>query len=83
MFSESEVTTDSFTADYAFFLTQMVFHQYQQYLGMNLTGENLEHFQNAVSYQKQAIDELIDSGDPDEYIYFIDKAYDEYKEIDL
>ncbi|MCK5258222.1 MAG: transglutaminase domain-containing protein, partial [Thermoplasmatales archaeon] len=33
MFSENEVTTDSFTADYTFLLTQLVFHQYEQCLG--------------------------------------------------
>ena len=83
MFSESEVTTDCFTADYAFLLTQMVFHQYEQYLGMNLSGENQEHFQKAVDYQKQAIDKLIETEDPNEYIFYMDLAFDEYKEIEL
>jgi len=83
MFNESEITTDSFTADYAFFRTQSVFHQYEKYLGMNLTGENLEHLQDAISYQKQATSELQENDDINEYIYFIDKAYDEYKEIDI
>jgi len=83
MFSESEVTTDSFTADYAFLLTQIVFHQYEQYLGMNLTGENLLHFQKAVCYQKQAMEELIETTDPNEYIFYMDLAFDEYKEIDI
>lgn len=83
MFSESEVTTDSFTADYAFLLTQMVFHQYEQYLGLNLTGENLLHFQNATSYQKQAMNKLIETEDPNEYIFYMDIAFDEYKEIDI
>jgi len=83
MFSEIEVTTDSFTTDYAFLLTQMVFHQYEQYLGMNLTGENQEHFQNATRYQKQAMDELIVTEDTNEYIFYLDHAFDEYKEIEL
>jgi len=82
MFIESEVFTDSFTAEFAFFMTKAVFHQYEYYLGMNLTGENLDHFQNATGFQKQAIDELIDYN-PDDYIYYIDRAYDEYKLIDL
>ena len=83
MFSESEITTDDFTADYAFLLTQMVFHQYEQYLGMNLTGENQEHYQNAIENQKQAMAELIETKDPIKYIYYLDIAFDEYKEIDL
>ena len=83
MFSESEVTTDSFTADYAFLLTQMVFHQYEQYLGMNLTGENQDHFQNATIYQKQAMEKLIETDDVNDYIYYMDSAFDEYKEIEL
>ncbi len=83
MFSESEVTTDSFMADYAFLLTQMVFHQYEQYLGMNLTGENQDHFQNATIYQQQAMEKLIETDDVNDYIYFMDSAFDEYKEIEL
>jgi len=81
MFSENEIMTDSFTADYAFFLTQTVFHQYEKHLGKNLSGENLEHFQDGLHYQKQAVDELSRSDDVNKYVYFLDKAYDEYKEI--
>ena len=83
MFSENEVTTDSFTADYAFLLTQLVFHQYEQCLGGDLIGENLKHFQNATFYQKQAVIDLCTSDDPFEYIFLMDKAYYEYKEIDF
>ncbi|MEA3458248.1 MAG: transglutaminase-like domain-containing protein [Candidatus Thermoplasmatota archaeon] len=83
MFNESEITTDPFTADYAFFRTQSVFHQYEKYLKMNLTGENLGHLQDAISFQKQATSELQENDDINEYIYFIDKAYDEYKGIDI
>ena len=81
MFSENEIITDSFTADYAFLLTQLVFHQYEQWLGVNLVGENLKHFQNASYYQKLAVSDLCTSNDPFEYIYLMDKTYDEYKEI--
>jgi len=83
MFTESEITVDSFTANYAFFRTQNVYNQYEKYLKMNLTGENLEHLQDAISYQKQATSKLQENDDINEYIYFIDKAYDEYKEIDI
>jgi hypothetical protein len=83
MFSESEITTDSYKVDYSFLLTQIVFHQYKQYLGMNLSGENQQHFENATMYQKQAMEELIETEDLNDYIYYMDSAFDEYKEIEL
>ena len=58
-----------------------MFHQYEQYLGKNLTGENLEHFQIGMQYQKQAVDELNESDDINEYVYLMDKTCDEYKNI--
>jgi hypothetical protein len=83
MFSESEITTDSYKVDYSFLLTQIVFHQYEKYLGMNLTGENQQHFQNATNYQKQSIAKLMETTYLNDYIYYMDSAFDEYKEIDL
>jgi len=83
MFIESEILTDSYKADYSFLLTQIVFHQYEQYLGMNLSSENQQHFENATMYQKQAMEELIETEDPNDYIYYMDSAFDEYKEIDV
>jgi len=83
MFNENEITTDSFTADYAFYLTQLVFHQYKKWLGKNLVGDNLNHFLNAIFYQKQAVSKLCNSDDTFEYIYLMDKTYDEYKQIDI
>ena len=83
MFTESEIITDWFIVDYAFFRTKTVFHQYEKYLLIGLTGENLEYQQNAISYQKKAIDELKENDDIIEYIYFLDKAYDEYKKINI
>jgi hypothetical protein len=81
MFSETNVSTDQLTANYAFVLTQIVFRQYQKYMGLNFTGENLMHFQNAIAYQKQAILSLKQSQDPDDYLRFMNQSYDEYKEI--
>jgi len=81
MFSENKITTDSFTADYTFLLTQIVFHQYEHCLGGDLVGENLNHFQKATCYQKQALSDLCTSVDPFEYIFLMDKAYNEYREI--
>ena len=80
MFYEGEVETDSFTADYAFLLTQLVFHQYEQYLGMNLTGENLGHFQNATIFHNTAISAFQHSN-IQSYIDNMNLAYDEYLSI--
>jgi hypothetical protein len=81
MFTETNVSTDQMIADYAFVLTQMVFRQYQGFLGMNFTGENQEHFQNAIMYQQQAILTLKQSQDLDGYLTFLNMAYDEYQDI--
>ena len=82
MFTESQVSTEQMTASYAFVLSQIVFHQYQEYLGLNLTGENQLHYNNAILYQKQAILALKQNQNLDDYIIFLNMAYDEYQEID-
>ena len=81
MFSEAVVNMDTLTANYAFVLTQIVFRSYQKYLGENLTVENLHHFNNASLFQNDAITAM-KAGDPDGYISFLNRAYEEYKEID-
>lgn len=80
MFYEGEIETDSFTADYAFLLTQLVYHQYEQYLGVNLTGENLGHFQNATIFHNNAISAFQHSN-IHLYINNMNLAYDEYLSI--
>jgi hypothetical protein len=80
MFPEANVPVDELTANYAFVLTQIVFRQYQNYLGVNLTGENLLHFQNATSFQREAITAM-KAHDIGGYISFLDKAVDEYAQI--
>ena len=80
MFYEGDIETDSFTADYAFLLTQLVFHQYEQYLGANLTGENLGHFQNATIFHNNAISAFQHSN-IQVYIDNMNLAYDEYLSI--
>jgi hypothetical protein len=81
MFTEMHVSTDQMIADYAFVLTQMVFRQYQGFLGRNFSSENQEHFQNAIMYQQQAILTLKQSQDLDGYLTFLNMAYDEYQDI--
>lgn len=80
MFTEANVSVDQLTANYAFVLTQIVFRQYQNYLGVNLTDGNLHHFQNATSYQHEAIN-VMKAHDIDGYISFLNKADDEYSHI--
>ncbi len=83
MFIESNISTDSLSANYAFVLTKIVFYQYQKFLGGNLNQENQAHFDKAIIYQKQGINQLNENEVIYEYIYYMDKAYDEYKEIDF
>jgi hypothetical protein len=81
MFTESKVSAEQMTVSYAFVLSQIVFHQYQEYLGINLTGEDQLHYNNAILYQKQAIFVLKQSQDIDDYLTSLNMAYDEYQEI--
>jgi hypothetical protein len=80
MFTESETIVDQLTAEYAFVLTQIVLRQYQHYLGMNLSGANLLHFQNATSYQHEAI-AAMQGHDVDGYIALLNQASGEYAQI--
>jgi hypothetical protein len=80
MFTEGYVTTATETIDYSFVLSRLVFTFYQQYLGMNLTGDNLGHFTNATIYQQHALEDFTDM-DIFNYIVNMDRAYDEYKQI--
>jgi len=81
MFTEAKVSTEQMMASYAFVLSQIVFREYQVYLGINLTGDDQQHFKNATSYQKQAILALKQSYDIDRYLLLLNIAYDEYQEI--
>jgi len=80
MFYEAQVSADQLSADFAFVLTERVFRQYQQYLGANLTDGNLNHFQQAVSYQQDAIGAL-KANNTEGYISYLQDAYGEFLEI--
>jgi hypothetical protein len=81
MFQESIVMTDENTSNHTLFLTKAVFIQYEYYLGMILIGDNFEHFQNAISYQQNALKTLATENNINEYIYFLDLANNEYMQI--
>jgi transglutaminase-like putative cysteine protease len=83
MFTEAEMELSSFAGDYTFFRTQNVYAQYEKFLGADLSISNKNHVNNAITFQKQACYQLIQTQDIDEYIFFIEKAYDEYKAIEL
>ena len=83
MFPIQNLITSDPTADFTFSLTQMVFSLYQQYLGTDLVGENLEHFNQAVLYQHQGIQDFIDTKTPEGYLSSFTNAYEEYQQIHL
>ena len=83
MFTETTVSADQTVISYAFTLTQIVFRDYQTYLGFNLTGENQGYFENATDYQKNAIFELTTYQDIDGYLHQMNLAYNEYLKIEL
>ena len=81
MFQEGIITTDTFTADYAHFLTRFAFRYYEKYLGTNLTGLDLIHYQNATTLQHMALQTFQFQQDINEYIVIMIHAIDEYQEI--
>lgn len=83
MFRENEVFAVEMPGEEAYNLTGDLFHKYEYYLNMDLTGQNLEHFQKAVDYQMDAIGELRkpDTDDAFGYLYYMYKARDEYAKI--
>jgi hypothetical protein len=83
MINENEIITEKMHGEDAMNLTKEVFYKYEYYLGMNLTGQNLVHFQNAVNYQMKAIDVLKDSIDAYGYIYWMNEASKKYDDIFL
>lgn len=83
MFRENEIVTDKVYGDEAINITKNVFNKYEYYLGMNLSGDNLNHFQNATSFQFEAINELKESDDIFSYILYLIVANEEYNEIEI
>lgn len=81
MFREKEMFIDKIPGEEAVTLSKIVFHKYEYYLGMNLTGENLGYFENATAYQFQAINDFKGSNNVSGYINYLNKANEEYDEI--
>lgn len=81
MFTEAVINVPTFAADYAFFRTQNMFSQYEKFNIMDLTESDQNHFDNATLYQIDACERLVETKDINEFIFYIEKAYDEYKLI--
>jgi hypothetical protein len=77
---EKEIKTNEADAAEIVLVTSDAYNYYETCLGINLTGENEEYFENAISFQKQAINRFIDS-EGGWYTYYMQKAICEYKKI--
>ena len=82
MFTETMVSAKEFAADYTFFRTQNVFSQYQKFVGTSLSSTDQQHVEHAIEFQIQACNALVETEDINEYVFYIEKAYDEYKAIE-
>ena len=83
MFTEIVLSLQTFTVDYTFFRTQNVFSQYEKFIDMDLSSADIIHVEDAIEFQVQACKSLVNTQDINEFIFFIEKAYDEYKEISI
>jgi transglutaminase-like putative cysteine protease len=79
--NENEIKCNSDLADDVIILSKSVYYQYEFYLGMDLEGENLEHFQNANEYQRDAIREVSLSDNLEDYASLLENASEEYSKI--
>lgn len=74
---EKEIFTDEQNASLAFNLTKNVYNLHTTYVGMNLTKENLIHYDNAILAQKNAI-KCFNQNDNSGYLDNMTFAYNEY-----
>lgn len=82
MFTETRIEVPTFAADYSFFRTQNVFAQYEKFLGKTLPIQDQLHVDKATEFQLDACTALVETGNINEYVYYIEKAFDEYKSIE-
>jgi len=78
---EKELMTDDQNANLAFNLTQDIYELHTRYLGINLTGDNMTHFDNAILAQQNAI-QCFTQSDVTGYYDNMTIAYDEYLNIE-
>lgn len=82
MFTETKIDAPTFAAEYTFFRTQNVFSQYEKFLGKTLPIQDRLHVDKAKGFQLDACTALVETGDINEFVYYIEKAFDEYKAIE-
>jgi hypothetical protein len=82
MFSENVVLVNDNLVDNIFNLTESTFTNYQQYLGIELIGDNITYFNNAIEYQYDAIESMKDNS-PHDFLNFIKLANEEYNKISV
>lgn len=78
---EKELMTDDQNANLAFNLTQDVYELHTRYIGIDLTGDNMTHFDNAILAQQNAI-QCFTQSDVTGYYDNMTIAYDEYLNIE-
>ncbi|MFH1100799.1 MAG: transglutaminase-like domain-containing protein [Methanobacteriota archaeon] len=81
MFDEGSLVTSLALGENASWITSNVFHSYQHYLGMNLSGVNKTYYENAVQYQKQALNVFQNTSDLEMFIQVMNQALGEYQKI--
>lgn len=83
MFNEGFTVENTAVVDEAMLLTKNVFEQYKQYLGTSLTGENLQHFTEAVNSQQLAVLRFATYHDLNNYMFLMQYAYSHYQQITM
>ena len=83
MINENEITVDSFDANITIGITKEAYSNFEYYTNMDLTGENLDYFNSAVSYQKTAVNILKNDVDPFGYYTYMHLANLEYDKISI
>jgi hypothetical protein len=82
-FAKNTVNIDLNVANETIDLTKIVFNKYQDLLKANLIGDNLINFVTGKKFIEKAISELSSSDDAFGYIYYINKAIDEFNSINI
>jgi hypothetical protein len=80
---ENNILTDYNIANEVFQKTREIYYLYEFYQQIDLVGDNLIYYQNATSYQKDAIFELSVSDNLNDYLFYLEKAEEEYNKIIL
>ncbi len=82
-FAKNTVNIDLNVANETIDLTKIVYNKYQYLLKANLIGDNLINFENGKKFIENAISELSSSDDAFGYIYYINKANDDFNSINI